>query len=770
MSLTEEVVTDEKRTLIVSTPHHPLANAIASYHTAQGAMIVRATHIPPRIGTRIYRCFCLTTIKHLADDALALSSLPAVILVVSVKPPLGPKDANSIRRVIDRFPQTKIAVIPRGEYQVSSMIERLIHFSFDETLRSMVLGQTIETTLPYKSTSKHAPVRKMSWKDWYVWFIRKPRRAIGMIFTLVVLAHTMFLLPLTFACAGVLLQATHDVSALALKQQDRFAHVRAQIAVAKRLYQPIRKGWLFVGLASYPENLMEVTESIVRLYDGASMMQQDVAIIMTKMLDPKAVAQDQILQKKSALEKNLRIMQTDIRTIVSKTPPSLLSLQNADAILARLDEYIEYGLRGLASFDTLFAKDTNRLYALFFANDKELRPGGGFIGSFALIRISNLQIREWKTYDVYDADGQLKARVAPPEAISEYLRQPFFFLRDSAFAPDHPTNMLLAEDFLQKELGIEKIDGAALITFASIESLLKNVGPVYISEFQDTVSYESAYIKTQMYAEHESFAGSIQKKDFLQALTTELFMKISDPGMAVQALESVRNSLNQKNITLYVKDPQIQSLLDTLYWSGRQLPPSCVTQQVPRATVCVPLYLFPVEANLGVNKANAFVSRTYAYTIRVAPDGTVTSTLATTFNNTSYPKTYPGGSYKNYYQLYIPPTSSIQSMLIDDIIPTNPDIEKDKYTRIGLWFEVPEQAKRTVTVSYRANTKLTPSDSQLQLIFQKQIGVPPSGIAVNIELPASYVVQETNFSPLAQEGVVEYNSTIDSDKLYYIHF
>ena len=774
MSLSEEIIVDTSRTLIISDPGNPLAHAVTQYHAHQGAQVVSATHIPPRVGNHIHRCYCFTNIKFLAEDAASLAQVPEVILIASIDRALRKKDIATIELITKHSPHIKIALIPKGEYHLPLIVERLMHFSFDQNLHYAVLASTpIESLHTSNRNANHKPKTQpkvRSFKDWYISLVSKPMRTIAALLLMVIIAHAAFIAPLAFSGATIFLQATKQVQAMHSPTKDPFAYARISLEVAKRAYQPVRKGWLFLGLAPYPEGLMEVFGSIIRLYDSSQAVQNDTSIMLAKMLDSQTIAQDQILEKRIALERSFRSMQTDIRIILSKTPKIALSLYGADQTLTRLDEYLGYALQGLSSFDTLFAKDDEKLYALFFANDRELRPGGGFIGSFALIRIRNLQVQEWKTYDVYDADGQLKARVAPPKAISEHLKQPFFFLRDSAFSPDHPSNMLLAEDFLQKELGIAGIDGAALITFASIEALIRDIGPIYISEFQDTIGFETAYIKTQLYAEQDSFAGSIQKKDFIQALASELFIRISEPKTALRALESIRESLDSKNIALYVRDTPVQELFDTLYWSGRQLPPGCVTQNVPRTTVCVPLYVFPVEANLGVNKANSFVSRKYAYTIRVSTDGTVTSELVTTFHNMSYPDTYPGGPYKNYYQLYLPPDSAIQSMAIDDIIPTSPDVEKDKYTRIGLWFEIPEQSRRKVTVAYRSAQKLTPGDSQIQLIFQKQMGVPSSKLTVKLDIPETFHVRETNFSPLAEEGVVEYNSTIDSDKLYYIHF
>jgi hypothetical protein len=108
--------------------------------------------------------------------------------------------------------------------------------------------------------------------------------------------------------------------------------------------------------------------------------------------------------------------------------------------------------------------------------------------------------------------------------------------------------------------------------------------------------------------------------------------------------------------------------------------------------------------------------------------------------------------------------------MIDNNLASEPVIEKDKYTHLGLWIGIPPQSKKKVSVKYRTAQTLPRVNSQIQVIFQKQTGLPPANIAFKFSLPEGYTVRDTNFSPLAQDQMFEYNSTIDSDKFYYLHF
>ena len=98
------------------------------------------------------------------------------------------------------------------------------------------------------------------------------------------------------------------------------------------------------------------------------------------------------------------------------------------------------------------------------------------------------------------------------------------------------------------------------------------------------------------------------------------------------------------------------------------------------------------------------------------------------------------------------------------------DIENTNYTRFGYLIEVPESKTSTLTIRYKLKDKLQKNDSTLQTIVQKQIGLPESHIILRFGLPADYEYKDANFSPLALPDMLEYNSSVDSDKIYYLHF
>ncbi len=114
------------------------------------------------------------------------------------------------------------------------------------------------------------------------------------------------------------------------------------------------------------------------------------------------------------------------------------------------------------SFPALLGFEGKREYVVLFQNNMELRPGGGFIGSYGLVKLDKGRVTDFTVHDVYDADGKLSTHIDPPYGLQRYMGAKHWFLRDSNFAIDFPQDAKQAETFLQLETG-ENVDGVIAI-------------------------------------------------------------------------------------------------------------------------------------------------------------------------------------------------------------------------------------------------------------------------------------------------------------------
>lgn len=774
MRLESELINDTSSTLIIGNPKMLIVHQLVSELKRSDVQVLISTYIPDQIPENITRIFCFCEVEDILHDFQKLPHKRSLIFICVVKKPLDNKTEQTLYFMLKHNEHVKIAFIPRGEHEVSIVIRKLLLLTFSNSKKHEVIHAKPDPIYHKEGgqmTISDETDEKYPNPPLHIRILKNPKKTLLSFLFSVLLLHLAFFVPLIMSLLIFGYQLLGKVSIPNLPLSETItARGKSIFALSRQMYEPVKRGWLFVGLAKPLDGFFDSLSSIIDLEETARHAKSDAGIMISRMLDPGSDDTDQIYLRKESLKLHITKIRNDLITLEANLPIFLTKHYSLDDKITKYQEYLDIAEVALDRFDDIFGKNGPKMYALFFANNHELRPGGGFIGSFALIKAENLKIVEWKVYDVYDADGQLKARVRPPEAISKYLRQPFFFLRDSAFSPDSPTNAIIAEDFLQKELGINNLDGAVTLTFSSIENIIRTIGPIYISEYNTTLNYENAYHKTQSQAETNFFPGSTAKKDFLDSLFAEIMLKFSEPETAAKILLSVRSSFDEKRIVAYMKDVYLQEILDKYQWSGRQISPTCINSQSLTEDNCKAIYIFPVEANLGVNKANAYVRRTYALNTVVSEDGTIVGEFVTKFTNSSTVDIEYGGPYKNYYQIYLPPNTTILTLKVDNSIASSYDVENTNYTRVGYFLTVPQNQSVNLTLRFRLDGTLPSNGSALQILIQKQVGLPSSDITLRFGLPTNYVYSSANFSPLALQDVLEYNSSVDSDKIYYLNF
>ncbi len=539
------------------------------------------------------------------------------------------------------------------------------------------------------------------------------------------------------------------------------------LAVARGLYSYASPTFHLFSIARPFDDLFEVNEAGNRMLNAASVLKTEgplfLEMVMLKNKTPAEIEEARHL--KTRIFATIRNIQEDARILEQKIPKdkrfaeAATQLQRYNKILPLVSEMEPH-------IDIFFGREGEKKYALFFANNMELRPGGGFIGSFAIVTVAPYEIRDIRVYDVYDADGQLTEHLAPPAPISKFLEQPFWFVRDSAFTPDFVTNFGEAEKLLEKEIGEGNFAGGMLFTTTAVQNMLEASEGLYVPDYNETITKDNFYLKAQLYAEKDFFPGSIQKKRFLGSVMNQMLINLSQVSLP-ELMTQVEKSLNEKQMVVYSRDRDMQQYLEKNYWSGRTLKPKC---NLPAAINCILDFVFPVDANLGVNKANFFVSRPTKMQIAINAQGIIRNTVTFVYTNNSYDDIFPGGTYKNYMQLMTPPNSQIEQITVDDTQLTDYDETNFEYKVVGFLLTVPPQSSRVVSITYTLPTTIIGGNGMYQLIFQKQIGSANDNLQLEFDLPENISMVNNNFSPLVKDNKIIYNTSISSDKIFLIEF
>ncbi len=475
---------------------------------------------------------------------------------------------------------------------------------------------------------------------------------------------------------------------------------------------------------------------------------------------------------------NLSKAYTSLKTFLSEyeKDKDLLPL----SLSSKLDPLVSFSEDTLLTWPDILGFNGQRTYLILFQNNMELRPGGGFIGSYGLLSLSNGKINDFKVHDVYDADGQLKKHIEPPFAVRRYLPQVHWYLRDSNFDVDFSRGAIASAMLLDEETS-QKVDGVIGVDINFVKNLLSIIGPVNVPDYNETVTDQNLFQLTESHAEKNFFPGSTQKKDFLSSLFNAIQQKISSGKFSYLNLsEALINSVGQKHLLFAFNESNIQDVFSVNGLS------SSIDETRPVEDGNINDFIGINEANLGANKVNFFVDRSVLDSIKIGDDGIIKGSLNITYKNKS-DGTWPGGDYKNYLRVILPKGSTLASIRINGKsqkivnavtdpslyeaknfkVPSGIEVEKldegDK-TIFGFLVTVKMGETQSVQVDYSEGTvyKLTDNFTyNLRILKQPGTEVYPFSLGVNY--PSSFApVNDSAFKTTASG--ISYTTNLEGDK------
>ena len=452
---------------------------------------------------------------------------------------------------------------------------------------------------------------------------------------------------------------------------------------------------------------------------------------------------------------------------VSLLKKSLISLQRMRAenqlphiVTSRLESFdtVLFPLQHtIDTFPSLFGFEGKRTYLVLFQNNMELRPGGGFIGSYGLLTLDEGRVADFTVHDVYDADGQLTFHIEPPYGLRRHLGASHWFLRDSNFAIDFSENAAQAMTFLEHETG-DRVDGVIAVDTTFLKNILEAMGSVTVPEYKETITAENFYLRTQTHVEKDFFPGSVQKKAFLQSLLAAMQQRLlANEHIAYSVFaEKLGESLSGKHVLFAFRDDAIQKVftvngLSSSLWDGRQR-----SGDVHLDTFGV------VDANVGANKANYYVTRDISQEVTLGEAGSATTSATVTYTNTSKKDSPFGGDYKNYVQFVVPENAIVREITIDGVVQKMISAETDpavytsaSYTKpdglevettttagttvVGFLVFVPIGQTRIVTVTYEVLAQRLRNDTfTYNLWLFKQPGTTNDAYSLAVLYPEGY--------------------------------
>lgn len=449
------------------------------------------------------------------------------------------------------------------------------------------------------------------------------------------------------------------------------------------------------------------------------------------------------------------------KTFLDQALVQLPGLQNSLKTFLALNDFAAQAL----------GADGSKQYLLLFQNQTELRPTGGFVGSYAEIKmhkgaIENLSVPGGGSYDL---QGNMRTSFVAPEPLR--LLTARWEFQDANWFADFPTSSrnILS---LYEEAGGPTVDGVVAINASFLETLLGLLGPVDMPDYGRTITQENFLLETQKIVEYEYDKTINKPKAFIGDLSVALLDRLTTlaPMEYLSIIQAIQTGLATKDIQVYFTNEDLQKQTIAQGWSGE-------IKQTPGD------YLMVVDTNLGGGKTDAVIKEEVDVTVLVAADGTLTNTVTVSRAHEGVPGAlFTGVNNVDYLRLYVPKGSTLLHAsgfsipddrlfeipnedwvmneyltYLEDTLQTDPisgtDIsEESGKTVFGNWVQTPPGSTSTVQFTYRLPFKLSDvspasfgsrvktflgmaQTANYTLYIQKQSGVTHRDTQIRMELP-----------------------------------
>jgi hypothetical protein len=385
-------------------------------------------------------------------------------------------------------------------------------------------------------------------------------------------------------------------------------------------------------------------------------------------------------------------------------------------------------------------------FLLILQNNDELRPTGGFIGTYGLLSVQNGGLVSLSTDDSYHVDMPAsltgKWNLAPPVELKKYLNVEKWYLRDANWSPDWPQSARQIVDIYNGEnfalnQPTTMFTGVIAITPDLVADLIKLVGPITVNgttynaaDFQPLLQYnvEVAY--------KDQSISSWDRKDIINSIVEELkkrlFSLSSDRWEKL--LSILDDNISKRNIQMYFFNTDWENLAESLGADG------AIAQSNSD-------YLMVVDANLASYKSDAVLKKNLSYALTENAGGLSAAVKLDYAHQGKFD--WRTTRYRSYTRVYAPLGSQFISLSGTDKATEDFSVTADKVlnkTVFGFFFTIEPGSSREVTLTYSLPKSVYQQlqAGQYQLLVQKQAGQRVDSLSVNLNTDRSKIKKTVN--------------------------
>ncbi len=296
-------------------------------------------------------------------------------------------------------------------------------------------------------------------------------------------------------------------------------------------------------------------------------------------------------------------------------------------------------------------------YLILFLNNTELRPGGGFIGTYAIVKMDK------GSPQIIHVDGTENLavhynKIASPKPIADFLTTQSLEFRDSNWWPDFAssTQMTLATYKSSNGVMADNIDAVIGFTPTVFEEILKLTGPFKY----DGITFDSSnFTKELEYEVEYNFKNKgiafKSRKQIMEGIMAEMVKKLVVDVFLRWAnyTKLTVDMLAQKQLLFYSNDTYTQQIIDYKDMGGR-------VKQTNGD------YLLWVDANLGALKTDAALKRELSYGFKAADKNKYLATVKMKYIHNGV-FDWRTTRYRTYARIYAPLGSEYKQVSLNNL-------------------------------------------------------------------------------------------------------
>jgi len=393
----------------------------------------------------------------------------------------------------------------------------------------------------------------------------------------------------------------------------------------------------------------------------------------------------------------------------------------------------------LEQLPMLLGMNNDQFYLILFQNDAELRPTGGFLTAYGILKVSKGKISPVLSQDIYSLDNRLSKTEPAPEALVKYLSLPYgqeaksgikpqWRIRDMNLSPDYAVSMQKFFEYYTKVAGKGNLNGIMAIDTKVLADLLKIIGTVgvpewgnFSGEIDKRCNCPQVVYRLEELADKPVSGTNLARKAVITPLMHSILLNaFQSPKTKLPLLvEAMLKSIYEKHLLVYLFDEKAQKAVEAFNLGGRIKDFSGD-------------YFHLSDTSFSGSKANLFINEAVEQKIEVAGDGTVTRTVTVTYKNpapASNCNLEKGGlclnaPYRDWVRIYVPKGATLESSNgFESEIKTYEELGKTVFEGFyGDKYPLRPESSAKISFKYKLPFKVGKGETY-KLLIQKQPGV-----------------------------------------------